>query len=308
MTDEVARLAVTVDSGSTASATSMLDTLKNVASAAEAAFKSLSQALGPASSQFDKLADQLQAARTGKDAKKEPKDLVATAKKTADDLADKAADSAGVFTKVVGDLNTGLADVLASAALKGKANIKGLVSSILTEVAKLEASRLAASLLSYAINLFIPKNNIQSPSTFSVAGGEYTGTGSLSTNWAGDGGAGSSLGLGNVYGLDSGIGSNFSGFNLMQSYSAPSVDASSIVPASFAAPMAFSGSDAVNAAAQVAVTVNVGGDGSISGGMTSNDASGFGREIGQQMQTVAEQVLAKNLQPGGKLWRANGRG
>ena len=72
--------------------------------------------------------------------------------------------------------------------------------------------------------------------------------------------------------------------------------------------MAFSGSDAVNAAAQVAVTVNVGGDGSISGGMTSNDASGFGREIGQQMQTVAEQVLAKNLQPGGKLWRANGRG
>lgn len=71
MTDEVARLAVTVDSASAASATSMLDTLKDVASAAETAFKSLSQALGPASTQFDKLADQLKGARTGKETKKD---------------------------------------------------------------------------------------------------------------------------------------------------------------------------------------------------------------------------------------------
>jgi len=306
MTDEVARLAVTVDSASAASATSMLDTLKDVASAAETAFKSLSQALGPASTQFDKLADQLKGARTGKETKKDSKDLADVAQKTMEDLAAKAADSAGVFTKVVGDLNTGLADVLASAALKGKANIKGLVTSILTEVAKLEASRLAAGLLSYAINLFLPRNSIDSPSNFSLAGGEYSGPGSLSTSWAGDG-TGSSAGLGSLYDLGSGTSSDFSGFNLMQSYASPSVDTSSIVPASFAAPMAFSAPDVGASNAQVAVTVNVGSDGGVSGGMTSHDADGFGREMGQQMQAVAEQVVARNLQPGGKLWRANGR-
>ena len=53
------------------------------------------------------------------------------------------------------------------------------------------------------------------------------------------------------------------------------------------------------------MVVNIASNGAASGDVNAHDADALGRDLGQQMQAVAEQVVARNLQPGGKLWRAS---
>lgn len=110
------------------------------------------------------------------------------ARKAMGDLSDQATDAAGSFYSFVTTTSGSLSDFLVNAATTGKASIKDFVSSILKEVARLEANRAAASLLSYGLS-FIPGLGGDSvPSTgtsggFSLTGGTYSGGGSFATNW-----------------------------------------------------------------------------------------------------------------------------
>ncbi|GAA0907718.1 phage tail tape measure protein [Rothia nasimurium] len=226
------------------------------------------------------------------------------ARKAMGDLSDQAMDAAGSFYSFVTTTSGSLSDFLVNAATTGKASIKDFVSSILKEVARLEANRAAASLLSYGLS-FIPGLGGDSvPSTgtsggFSLTGGTYSGGGSFATNWLAPARAnGGSVDRNSLYRVAE---------NGPEVYQSPGGDSYLLTgqEGGRVVPMRAGGGQAQSAGGvQVNVTVNVASDGSTSGQVDAAGADAVGRDLGQQMQAVAEQVLARSMQPGGKLWRS----
>ena len=229
-------------------------------------------------------------------------DWVTGSRKAMADLQDQATDAAGAFGSFVSSVNGGLSDFLTTAATKGKASIKGFVSSVLTEVARLEANRAAASLLSYGLG-FLTGGGGSMPTTsssgsFSLTGGTYSGSGSTATTWGGFRAGGGSTSPNSAYRVAE-QGPEVYRTPGGQTYLLTGQEGGSVSPMQ-------SGGGASGPAAggtQVNVTVNVASDGSTSGQVDPKNAGEFGRDLGQQMQTVADQAIARALMPGGRLWR-----
>jgi lambda family phage tail tape measure protein len=76
------------------------------------------------------------------------------ARRAVEDINFQASDTAGNFANLVQSTYGSLSDFITNAVTKGKLGIKDLVSSILTEVARLEANKAAAALISYGVGLF----------------------------------------------------------------------------------------------------------------------------------------------------------
>lgn len=230
-------------------------------------------------------------------------DWVTGSRKAMADLQDQATDAAGAFGSFVSSVNGGLSDFLVNAATKGKASIKGFVSSVLTEVARLEANRAAASLISYGLS-FIPGlgggsvPSTSSSESFSLSGGTYSGSGSMATTWGGYRAGGGSTSPNSAYRVAE-QGPEVYRTPGGQTYLLTGQDGGTVSPMQKGA-----GGGPVAGGMQVNVTVNVASDGSTSGQVDAAGADAVGRDLGQQMQAVAEQVLARSMQPGGKLWRS----
>lgn len=229
-------------------------------------------------------------------------DWVTGSRKAMADLQDQATDAAGAFGSFVSSVNGGLSDFLVNAATKGKASIKGFVSSVLTEVARLEANRAAASLISYGLS-FIPGlgggsvPSTSSSGSFSLSGGTYSGSGSMATTWGGYRAGGGSTSPNSAYRVAE-QGPEVYRTPGGQTYLLTGQDGGTVSPMQKGV-----GGGPAAGGTQVNVTVNVASDGSTSGQVDPKNAGELGRDLGQQMQAVAEQTLARAMMPGGKLWR-----
>lgn len=221
------------------------------------------------------------------------------AKRAIADIQYDAADTAASVGNLVQSTYGSLSDFIVNAATTGKASIKDLVSSILKEVARLEANKAAAGLLSYGINALI--------------GGGYGGT-----NGSGGVDYNSSGFVSHVYakgGVVDGA--------ALSSYSNSIVDRpTTFAFARGAGLMGEAGPEAIipltrtadgklgvkqvggggGSGDGVSVSVVVNADGS-SGVSTQGDDARFGQQLGDAIKATVKQELAMAMRPGGALWR-----
>ncbi|APG04959.1 phage tail tape measure protein [Luteibacter rhizovicinus DSM 16549] len=221
------------------------------------------------------------------------------AKRAIADIQYDASDTAASVGNLVQSTYGSLSDFIVNAATTGKASIKDLVSSILKEVARLEANKAAASLLSYGISY--------------LTGSGYGGTG-------GSGGVdyNSSGFVSHVYakgGVVDGA--------ALSSYSNSIVDRpTTFAFARGAGLMGEAGPEAIipltrtadgklgvkqvggggSAGDGVSVSVVVNADGS-SDVSTQGDDARFGQQLGDAIKATVKQELAMAMRPGGALWR-----
>ena len=217
------------------------------------------------------------------------------------ELSDQATDTAGTFYSFVTSTSGGLSDFLASAATKGTASIKGFVSSVLSEAARLASNRAVASLLSYGLSFFTPSAAPASStaSGFGLTGGDYAGAGSTAVTWGGYRAGGGSTTANSAYRVAEQHPEVYRTAG-GQTYLLTGQEGGTITPMQNGAPQ---GSNA--GAVQVAVNINIASDGSASSDVTASQASEFGKTMGEQMRAVAQKEIAMSMQPGGKLWRAS---
>lgn len=224
------------------------------------------------------------------------------ARRAVADIKYDAADTASAVGDLVQTTYGSLSDFIVDAATTGKASIKDLVSSILKEVARLEANKAAASLISYGVGLF--------------TGSGYGGTG-------GSGGVGyNSQGfVSHVYAK----GGVVDGASLA-SYSNSIVDRpttfafargaglmgeagpEAIIPLKRSADgslgVRMSGGAAGGITVPVSVTINTDGGGDV--GTSGSEYQALAIQLGQNMQAIAKQTVADAMRPGGQLWRSRG--
>lgn len=207
------------------------------------------------------------------------------ARRAVEDINFQASDTAGNFANLVQSTYGSLSDFITNAVTKGKLGIKSLVSSILTEVARLEANKAAAALISYGVSFF----------TGDPSGGGVTANAK-----------------GGVY--DSPDLSKYSG----GVYDKPQTFAF----AKGAGIFAEAGPEAIMPLTRTSdgkLGVRAGGGGSgdtiidvavtvQSDGSSSVDASGgdaaFGKRLGEAMANAAKQEIANSLKPGGQIRNA----
>jgi len=220
------------------------------------------------------------------------------------ELNDQATDTAGSFYSFVTSTSGNLSDFLTTAATKGTASIKSFVSTVLTEATRLASNRAVSSLLSYGLSFLTPGTSGASSgsSGFSLTGGTYAGSGSTAITWGGARAGGGSVNPSSAYRVaEQGpeVYKDAGG----QSYLLTGDQGGTISPVRAGDGQATgSGTGGV----QVAVSITIASDGTSSAEVNAADAGALGQQLGEQMQAVAEQVLARSMQPGGKLWRLRG--
>lgn len=213
------------------------------------------------------------------------------------DITYDAGDAATSFANLVQGTYGSLSDFIVDAATTGKESVKDLVSSILKEVARLEANKAAASLLSYGL---------------SFGTGGYGGTnGSGGVDYNSQGFVSHVYAKGGV--VDGASVSNWSS----QIVDRPTMFAF----ARGAGLMGEAGPEAImpltrtadgklgvkqvgaadGASVQVSVVVNADGSGDST---SEGDYQAFGKQLGDNMRAIAQQELQRAMAPGGALWRA----
>ena len=221
------------------------------------------------------------------------------AKRAIADIQYDAADTAAQVGNLVQSTYGSLSDFIVNAATTGKASIKDLVSSILKEVARLEANKAASALLSYGINYLVGSGY---GGTGGSGGVDYNSAGFVSHVYA-KGGVVDGAALSSYSNTVVDRPTTFAfarGAGLMGE-----AGAEAIMPLTRTADGKLgvkqvgggaSGGDGVN----VSVVVNTDGSSDVS---TQGDDARFGQQLGDAIKSTVKQELAMAMRPGGALWR-----
>lgn len=222
------------------------------------------------------------------------------AKAAYQDYVDQASDVAGQTYDLFNNAFTGLGDALASFVTTGKLNFKGLVTSILSDLAKMETRILASQILQSIVG------SISGGKAFSGGGGTYSAdTGGLA-----------------AYNVSPyAKGGIFASSPSLSAYSGNVIDRPTMFAfARGAGIMGEAGPEAImplrrgpdgrlgvaasggQGDTNISVSVQIQSDGS-SSVSSDRDNQAFGRQIGNAMVATARQEIARATQPGGLLWK-----
>jgi len=206
------------------------------------------------------------------------------------DITYDAGDTATNFANLVQSTYGSLSDYITNAVTKGKLGIKDLVSSILTEVARLEANKAAAALISYGVGLFTGDASGTATVTANAKGGVYSSP-SLSEY------SGQILDKPTLFAFAKGGALGVAGEEPGRSEAILPLTRTS----SGRLGVESIGNGGGDTNVSIAVTVN-------SDGSSSVDAAGsdqaMGKKLGTAIESVVKKVIANEQRPGGSLWRA----
>jgi len=217
------------------------------------------------------------------------------------DITYDASDTATNFANLVQSTYGTLSDFIVDAATTGKASIKDLVSSILKEVARLEANKAAASLLNYGLSYFTGGYG----GTNGSGGVDYNSQGFVSKVYA-KGGIVDGASLSNWSNTVVDRPTTFAfarGAGLMGE-----AGPEAIMPLTRTADGKLgvrTQGDGGDTNISIAVTVN-------SDGSSAVDAAGsdqaMGKKFGTAIESAVKKVIANEQRPGGSLWRQRSNG
>ncbi|PXV60656.1 phage tail tape measure protein, lambda family [Dyella jiangningensis] len=190
----------------------------------------------------------------------------------------------------------GMADAMATFATTGKTNFSSLVSSILTDLAKMELRVLESQILQSILGAFLPSGSTGAGDALN-GGSNYTGAGSFSTTWAGAPGraSGGPVNAGSLYQV------NEDGPELLttggNTYLMMGGQGGSVTP--YGGSGSSAGAGGVNAT--ISVVVQQGGQSSSSVDSTGENAA-LGRQVGEQFKAMVHEMVYRMTQPGGILY------
>ncbi|NII53589.1 phage tail tape measure protein [Luteibacter sp. SG786] len=215
------------------------------------------------------------------------------------DITYDASDTATSFANLVQSTYGSLSDFIVDAATTGKASIKDLVSSILKEVARLQANKAAASLLNYGLSYFTGGYG----GTNGQGGVDYNSQGFVSKVYA-KGGVVDGASLSNWSNTIVDRPTMFAfarGAGLMGEAGPEAIMPLTRTADGKLGVKQVGGTDA--ASVNVSVVVNADGSGDTT---SEGDYQAWGKQLGENMRAIAQQELQRAMAPGGALWRARG--
>jgi lambda family phage tail tape measure protein len=224
-------------------------------------------------------------------------DWVLGARRAIDDINYEASDTATSFANLVQSTYGSLSDFIVDAATTGKASIKDLVSSILKEVARIEANKGAAALLSAGLSWATGGFG----GTNGNGGVDYNSQGFVSRVYAKGGVVdGASLSSWSNTVVDRPTTFAFARGAGLMGEAGPEA----IIPLTRTADGKLGVRQVAGAGAggDVHVSVVVNADGS-SDVTSRDDYAGFGKQMGEAVKATVKQELAAAMRPGGQLWR-----
>lgn len=229
------------------------------------------------------------------------------ARRAYENINDQAADVAGQTDQLFTNAFDSMGEALANFATTGKLNFKGLVTSILADLAKMEARILASRILQSIVGSFLGGSGGSGDAL--NGGSNYTGSGSLSTSWGGQGNGFTANAMGGAYTSPT-----------LSQYSGQIVDTpTTFAFAKGAGLMGEAGPEAIlplqrGADGKLGVAASAGGggvslsqtfvvDGSGGQSQQDNGSDDAMRKFAGKMSAVAKQAIMDEQRPGGSLWR-----